>query len=340
MNSNYFHDLNYLHKISNNLERFHQSQKGVFGCRCVVCGDSKKDSRKTRLFFYTRKHQLNVFCHNCNYSSTFRNFLKLYFPIEFNEYKKELLFSSLKTPKVIDDIYNINYKQKNEKGNNITKKFLESCQPLSELDEMHIAIKYVRSRKLGDEELLKLFYSDDFKKTSEIVSQKPLSDKFPNESRLIIPFFSSSGEIEMIQGRSIGNSSLRYITIKSSDDVDKVFGKYNIDRSKTVYCCEGPIDSLFVDNCLATCDSSLLRANADVYIYDNEPRNKEIVNLIEKTINLGKDVVIWPVSPDKKIDINDMIIGGLSKREVNEIIKNNTFGGIAAKLKLSNWRKV
>lgn len=342
----YFTDITWLHRLSHKLERFHQSGGKAFGCRCPVCGDSKKDKRKTRLFFYTKKNNLNAFCHNCGYSSSFYNFVRRVFPNDFPEYKKDQLlgrFSNDSKPSLESVLPKpiVTYSTDTQNEQNVTQTFLDTCVPMLDLDEDHAAIKYMRNRSFSDIELSRLYWSDDFRETSQSISPTELSDDFPREGRIVIPFFSSFGDIEMIQGRSIDpKTKMRYISIKTHDEVDKIYGKYEVDRSQTVYCCEGPLDSLFVDNCIATCDSGLLRAKADVYIFDNEPRNKEIVELIEKSINLGKNVVIWPTSPDKKIDINDMIQMGLSRSDINEIIQQCTYSGLKAKLAFTNWRKV
>ena len=39
-------------------------------------------------------------------------------------------------------------------------------------------------------------------------------------------------------------------------------------------------------------------------------------------------------------DINDMIIHGYTKSQVQEIIKENTFCGAAAQLRFAEWRKI
>jgi hypothetical protein len=75
-------------------------------------------------------------------------------------------------------------------------------------------------------------------------------------------------------------------------------------------------------------------------IFDNQPRSKEIVKLMEQAITDKRKIVIWPVSPDEKIDINDMIKMGLSKLELIEIIERNTFSGLKAKLAFTKWKKV
>ena len=212
---------------------------------------------------------------------------------------------------------------------------------LDELPDDHPAVVYVSNRKVSNANLSRLYYAEDFKVTAQTVSYDELSDKFPSEPRIVIPFYSKDGIVEMVQGRSLDkNSSLRYISIKSSEDVDKIYGKERIDDSKTSYCVEGPFDSLFVDNCVATCDSALQRSNADVLIFDNQPRNSEIVELMDKAISSGRKLVIWPISPNDKIDINDMILMGLNEEQLMYIITTNTFSGLKAKLMFTKWKKV
>ena len=62
-------------------------------------------------------------------------------------------------------------------------------------------------------------------------------------------------------------------------------------------------------------------------MFDNEPRNREIIKNIEKAIDEGYNVVIWPSHIEEK-DINDMIISGLTNVEITDIIHNNTFSGL------------
>ena len=111
--------------------------------------------------------------------------------------------------------------------------------------------------------------------------------------------------------------------------------------SRTFYVVEGPIDSLFLDNCIATAQSDLRVSEKDnsVLIPDNEPRNSEVVKQIGKYIDEKYKVVIWP-SDIKEKDINEMILSGKTERDIKDIIARNTFDGLLAKTKLSQWRKV
>ena len=340
-----FVDLEWINRISYKLDRFSSTfGKKVFSCRCPVCGDSKKDSKKTRFIIYNKKNEMNVYCHNCGYSTLFYCFMRDYFQSDFDEYKRDQTLNRLKPSRIVSKTLSVEddkpYTLPEKTSQNVTEKVLDTCIPCVDLDSKHPAIKWLRSRCLTDKEIDRLYWSPNFKTTSEILSPTKLKETFPVEGRIMIPFFSEDGELEMMQGRSLNNKGLRYISIKRDEMVDKIFGKLELDRSKTIYCCEGPFDSLFVDNCIATCDSNLLRAEADVYIWDNEPRNPDIVKLIEKAIDQNKKVVIWPTSPDQKQDINDMIKMGLSREDINEIIQMCSYSGLKAKLEFKKWRKV
>ena len=75
------------------------------------------------------------------------------------------------------------------------------------------------------------------------------------------------------------------------DDVPLIYNIGNVDKTKTVYVTEGLIDSLFLPNSIAVGGSDFkklddsLKENA-VIIYDNEPRNAQIIKQIEEVIDL------------------------------------------------------
>ena len=133
------------------------------------------------------------------------------------------------------------------------------------------------------------------------------------------------------------------------DDVPLIYNLNNVDNSKTIFVTEGPLDSLFLPNAIAVGGSDFkkldnlvdkeFKDNA-ILIYDNEPRNTEIVKKITEVINLGWKVCIWN---DRRVsnykDINDMIQGGLNHNELVEIITSNTYSGLSAKTKLTEYKR-
>jgi hypothetical protein len=118
-----------------------------------------------------------------------------------------------------------------------------------------------------------------------------------------------------------------------------------VDLNQTVKIVEGPVDSLFLKNCIASGDANLvlcadaISSDKIVLIFDNESRNKEIVKMMQNAIGLKYDVVIWPDTIGGK-DINEIILSGKSQDEIEEIISSNTFRGIEAQLKFNMWKKV
>jgi hypothetical protein len=76
--------------------------------------------------------------------------------------------------------------------------------------------------------------------------------------------------------------------------------------------------------------------NDPVWVYDNEPRNREIVKRISDTISRGEKVVIWPSNIVEK-DINDMVLGG---HNVMEVLQSNTYSNLEANLKFNTWKRI
>lgn len=340
-------DLTWMMKISFKLDKFKKASatSHVYNARCPICGDSEKSQSLARLYFYEKGYQLNVFCHNCGYSHAFYNFMKDAFPVEFQEYKKDQLLERFKrTPKQRKSEPDASHTTEENVADTEAEKgssTLKGCVPIMTLDDDHDAVKYLKGRSFGDRQLERLWYTDDFSVVANDLSCEELSENFPSDARIVIPFYNTDGLVEMVQGRSLNpKSKLRYISIKTSSEVDKIYGKYELDESRTSYCTEGPFDSLFVENCIATCDSNLLRSDADVLIFDNQPRSREIVNLMEQAIKDKRSLVVWPTSPDYKQDINDLIKLGLTPDELMDIIRARTFNGLKAKLELNSWRRI
>jgi hypothetical protein len=125
-----------------------------------------------------------------------------------------------------------------------------------------------------------------------------------------------------------------------NDDAPKIYGLDEVEKNKTVYITEGPFDSTFVHNSIALCgadgDIGKWGISRRVWIYDNEPRNSEIVRRIQSKIESGESVVIYPKTIVEK-DINDMVLSGL---DIQTMIESNTYSGLEAKLKFTTWKKI
>jgi len=193
---------------------------------------------------------------------------------------------------------------------------------------------YAENRRIP---INRVYYTDKFDQISEY-AETPVKDK----ERLVLPFYNSNNELFGIQGRSLDKGQIRYITLMFNKDELKLFGQEHCDTSKQFYIVEGPIDSLFVKNCIAMAgsDAALNKYKTNsVICLDNEPRNKQIVQKMAKFLDDGFKIVIWPDSVKEK-DINEFIVNGHTKAELQSIIENNIYSGLTGKIKLNSWKKV
>jgi transcription elongation factor Elf1 len=333
-----FIDRAFLLRISPKLQRFTQKKDDLYNFRCPLCGDSQKNKTKSRGYVYRKKNDYFYMCHNCGASTSFYNFLDKVDPTLIKEYALERYKngdnnkSDHKTPEFEEF--------KTEKPT--FKKSLD-LPSIDSLPEAHFAKVYVQQRRIPKDFLPQLYYAEDFAAFVQSLGiEKELSKE---DKRLVIPFYDQEKNLIAIQGRALGESKLRYITIKLHEDNHKFFGLDRIDEEKMIYVVEGPIDSMFLDNAVATADSNL-ESITSIYdktkvtlIFDNEPRNKEIIKKIDDAIEKHYNVVIWPEMVDSK-DINDMVMDGFSPDEIQDIISKNTFVNLRAKAEFVNWKKV
>lgn len=331
-----FVDQKYIGLVSSRLEKFKQVKTGLYNFRCIYCGDSQKNKNKTRGYIYGYKNDHNYKCHNCGVSKSFTNFLKdidssLYDQYVMERYKNGSTGKGSNTPEP---------KFTFEKPK-FTKKAFD-LPSITELNKEHSARIYLENRKIPQNFLSQLFYCEKFKEWTNEQKYTFESTKY-EEPRIIIPLI-NNGEIFGFQGRSLSKKpKVKYITIILDEDQPKIYGLDRIDWNKTVYVVEGPFDSMFIDNSIAMVgadiDKMFFITNFEtnfVMVYDNEKRNKEMVARLEKSIEMKFPVVIWPKDLKEK-DINDIVLSG---QDVESMLKLNTYQGLEAKLKFTNWKKV
>jgi hypothetical protein len=225
----------------------------------------------------------------------------------------------------------------------IFKKALE-LPSIESLPEEHFAKVYVQQRRIPETFFTQLYYAEDFASFIQSLGIEK-EGLHKDDKRLVIPFYNAEKELMAVQGRSLGESKLRYITLKLHDENKKVYGLDRANTEEMIYVVEGPIDSMFVPNAIATADSNLetigdiLDKSKFTLVFDNEPRNKEIVKKIEHAIDNHFNVVIWPEFIEEK-DINDMVINNnFSPDEIQDIIDKNTYVNLRAKMEFVNWKK-
>jgi len=320
-------DSKYIGLISSRLQKFKRVKSNLYNFRCPICGDSQKHKNKARGYFYQVKTNTNYKCHNCGASLSFNNFLK---QIDSTLHKQYILEK---------------FKEGHAGGRNfvVEEPKLEFKKPvfrkkldLPRASEVPIATKYLEKRKINPN----LFYfTNQFQKWTNTHKQT-FNNINKDESRVIIPLHDTEKNLIGFQGRSLGPNSVKYITVMINEDAPKIYGLDKIDETKPIYITEGPFDSTFVENSVAMCGSDLdIRSfgwGNYIWVFDNEPRNREIVERINKTISRGDKVVIWPSNINQK-DINDMVLCG---HDIMNVLESNTYSGLKAKIKFNNWKKV
>jgi predicted RNA-binding Zn-ribbon protein involved in translation (DUF1610 family) len=320
-----FVDVKYISILSPRFEKFKKVKNNLYNFRCPLCGDSQKNKSKARGYLYQIKNNTNYKCHNCGVNISFNNFLK---QVDSNLHK-QYTFEKFK-----ENTSGKNFPTEEPKFNFDKPKF-KSTLNLPKAVENLKAKQYLESRNINP---YKFYYTEKFK--SWVNTFKHTFDDLKyDEPRIVIPLFYKK-ELVGFQGRALGSSLVKYITIMLDEDAPKIYGLDDIQKDKTIYITEGPFDSTFISNAIALCgadgDIDKWIAGDFVWIYDNEPRNAEIHSRIERCINNGEKVVIWPSYINCK-DINEMILSGLN---VQDVIKSNTYFGLEAKLKFTNWKKI
>jgi hypothetical protein len=333
-------DLKYISLIGPHLRNFRQKNRSLFNCSCPICGDSERKQNKARGFFYQHGNSMRYKCHNCAAGMGIGNFLKSTFPTHYDSYVFEKYKSGVDRPQKQD-----------EQLANKTRVNLHAFQSkyvtkISELPDAHYAKQYVVNRQIPNVAQSRIYFTEDFAALVNDLFPNRYANLKPNEPRLIIPFLNENRQLIGLQGRSFAaDKQLRYITIRADNETDLVYGLDRVDYKEPIIIVEGPIDSLFLHNCVAAANSDLasvvrkLPINCKtVLVYDNEPRNKEIVQLIDAAIKAGHSVCIWPHDIHQK-DINDIILSGKSPKNVQEIINERVFSGLQAELEFLMWKK-
>ena len=321
-----FIDSKYIGLLSSRLQKFKRVKSDLYNFRCPICGDSQKHKNKARGYIYPVKADMNFKCHNCGASSTLSNFIKTLDPVLYKQYIFE------------------KFKERNTgKGSIFEEPKFEVKKPvfrkkidLPRASEVPIAKNYLEKRNLDASQF---YFAAKFKEWTN--TQKHTFDTIGrDESRIIIPMYDTDKNLIGFQGRSLGPNSVKYITVMLQDKAPKLFGLDKIDDKKPIYITEGPFDSTFLENSVAMCGSDLdIRSfgwSSYIWVFDNEPRNREIITRIERLINRGDKVVIWPSNIQEK-DVNEMI---LAKHNICTILESSTYSELTAKLKLNLWKKV
>ena len=305
---------------------------------CPYCGDSLTNKRKARGYVYPTPKGLLYTCHNCSLTTNIQKLLKHVSPALYDDYVKELLAEKYQPKK--DRV-----EEFSEQVKKPPVEWPEDLQEVNRLRNNHPCKIYVEKRKLPIEWWPRLYYCPKFFKWTN----KLIPDKFSKKAlehddpRLIIPLISKDKKIFGYQGRSmkenLDKNEQKYYTIILDESQPKIFGLDRVDLSRNHYVLEGPFDAMFIPNSIATAGGGLFNASTNaVFVFDNEPRSKETCKKIQKTINLGYKVCIWPSSVTEK-DVNELVLNSWEPSFIKQMIDERTYQGMKAQLVFTEWRK-
>jgi transcription elongation factor Elf1 len=338
-------DTKYLRLVSSRLRNFKQKNTYLFNFSCPYCGDSQKNKSKARGYVFSKGNDLIFKCHNCGAGANVGNFLKhidssLYREYTLEKYKTGESNNSYSA----NTILNI---QPPKFGRVEKAKVFEHAEWVDKLPSGHYCLDYCIKRQIPKDRWNKLLFTQHYKQFCDALIPNHGKQLY-DDARLVIPFYDEYDDLIAVSGRALETSdkTIRYVTIRTNDSVSKlIFGMDRVNLSEPVKIVEGPIDSLFIKNCVASGDANLIltaesiSTDEKILIFDQEPRNKEIVKMMQDAIKLGHNVVIWPNNTVGK-DINEMIIAGKPVDEIERIISSNSFRSIEAQLKFNMWKKV
>lgn len=341
-------DTKFVYLISHRVRNFKQKNNHLWNFSCPICGDSLKNKSKARGYVFAKGNNLFYSCHNCGASTNLANLLKhidatLHQEYILERYKSERVSTH---SSIVNSIQPVKFQTTSKKH---IFEFAEYCDVLP---DDHYCIQYLKSRKIPKEHYVNLLFTDKYKDFIDNLIPDH-GKEIVNDARLVIPFYDRNKELIAVSGRALetSDSKLRYITVRTDDSKEKlIYGLDRLDFNKEIIVVEGPIDSLFLDNSIASGDGNLaltaqrliqlgaVKENI-ILVSDNEPRNREICSLIKKGIDADYRVVIWPNNVAQK-DINDMIMAGRTQNQIQSIISNRSSKGAEALLMFNFWKKV
>ena len=331
--------------ISHRLRNFKRKQDYVWNFSCQLCGDSKKNVLKARGYVYKKGNNLFYSCKNCGVGTSVGKLLE---QVDGSLYKEYILERYKAGESGTSNYTKPTFNVPSPRFDKLDKqKQFEHAEFCSDLPSGHFCLDYLKNRQIPKDFYSQLLFTSHYKQFIDVLVPNH-GKKLVDDARLIIPFYDVYNNLIAVSGRALetNDKTLRYITIRTTDSEDKlVFGMDRISVHEPVRIVEGPIDSLFVKNCVASGDSSLttvadnISAGKKVLIFDNEPRNKEIVKLMQDSIKSNHNIVIWPNTIQAK-DVNEMVMSGISVDEIEAIISSNTFSGLEAQTKFVFWKKV
>ena len=250
-------DSKYLKLISYRLRNFKQKKDYLWNFSCPFCGDSKKKITKARGYVFQKDNNLFFGCHNCGHGTNIGNLINQIDPSLQKEYIMERYkFGEMKSSNYKEPRFDVPTPRfdKLEK-----QKVFDHAEFCDKLPQGHFCLTYLQKRKIPVQHYGRLLFTSHYKQFIDVLIPNH-GHQLVDDARLVIPYYDEYNNLIAVSGRALENSdkTLRYITLRTNDSDKKlVYGMDRVDLSKPVKIVEGPLDSLFLYNCLASGDANL-----------------------------------------------------------------------------------
>jgi len=325
-------DKKYLKLVSPRLRNGKWKDDKLFNHSCTYCGDSSKNELKARGYHFIYKDTYVYKCHNCGHSTNIGIFLKDHDDMLYKQWVMEKFGKKNDTRPVAQQ--NMTFEPPKFKSNPLAK--------YPKAEDSQLCIDYLTQREIP-KKWWKDFYFVEKSQSLDSINYKYNKRVLGNDPRLVLPFYDRQKNLIGLTGRALNDSQLRYLTLRFDEEKPLIFNLDKVDFNKPLYVVEGPIDSLFLDNCIAVAGSDFSKVTNEIsrsnstLIFDNEPRNKEIIKKMRSMGEQGYNVCVWPETITEK-DINDMVLNRIP--DIVDVIRENTLQGLSLNLAINNWSKV
>tara|TARA_R110001606_G_scaffold14319_2_gene60679 strand:+ start:19224 stop:20249 length:1026 start_codon:yes stop_codon:yes gene_type:complete len=284
----------------------------VIKMKCNVCGDGDSGKKRGHLIYDKSRNIIYYKCFNygdCDAAEKAwgaSRWLKSYFPVFYKQYVTELLQTHGKS------------KKQKEKPIEKAKVKLTEEEKLLLAEEQSNAKDFKPILKAGSSLSAKAIgVCMDRQLPGNIWKKFFVCNEGLYKGRMIIPFYDNTGGIYYYQARDLVGRIPKYLNRKLGRD-DAIYNWFSIDNTKPVMVTEGPIDSMFLENAVATMGLSFtnkVQAKLDsinsYYLLDNDLAGyKKSIELIKerKYVFLWKKFLKEKRIPDKYKDINDVFV--------------------------------
>jgi len=363
----------YLELFLNLIPKPEKVDSRTYRGRCPVCGDSKKIRNKKRLYLMKEagRKPCTIYCHNCGLSMSAYHFFSEHFEEHIEKYKKSL------SEKDLADIKAFAEEEYEHHTAFINSVVIEEVNPETHFKMLREEVTRAKSM-VGKFFDLCTYSVLENPEAHAYLSNRMIPDKYIREMLLLKPEFHNQAKfrfayfrdyvmvpfIDRTDGKPYYFHSRRYRNLESRfarylscpyrpDDVEVDFflNELRVDPAKLVIIAEGTIDSLHLQNSIATngvkkiTDEQIERfeyryggSENIVYALDNENIDHDAHKKAKELLKKGKRVFLWSLmakdnpSVANVKDFNRLCCMAQKKKFPTEVIEKYSASNPAALL--------